>query len=257
MVGAKIGEEKEVRVNFPDDYHGADLAGVEAVFKVKVKEIKRRELSPIDDDFAQEVSDFDTLEELRDNTRQTLEKIADERKKQIIREEVIKKAVESAEVDIPNEMINNQVDVMLGQFEDQLMYQGMNLEGYLQVAGTTLEAIREDFSEEAEQVVRNNLVLEQVAEQMNLEVTEEDMDEQMKKAADDFNLSVDEVKQSLAASGERIERALLLDKALDYMVEKRWWWKKKQLKKPLRKQLKKPSPPSKIKLSNMVLMRGE
>jgi trigger factor len=220
LVGVKIGEEKEVKVSFPDDYHASELAGVEAVFKVNVKEAKRRELSPLDDDFAQEVSDFDTLEELRDDIRQTLEKVADERKKQFIREEVVKKAAESAEVDIPNEMINNQVDVMLGQFEEQLMYQGINLEGYLQATGSTLQAIREDFSEEAEQVVRNNLVLEQAAEQLDLEVTEEDMHEQMKKAADDFNLSVDEVKQRLAASGERIERALLLDKALDYMVEK-------------------------------------
>ena len=223
-------------MSFPDDYHASELAGVEAVFKVNVKEAKRRELSPLDDDFAQEVSDFDTLEELRDDIRQTLEKVADERKKQFIREEVVKKAAESAEVDIPNEMINNQVDVMLGQFEEQLMYQGINLEGYLQATGSTLQAIREDFSEEAEQVVRNNLVLEQAAEQLDLEVTEEDMHEQMKKAADDFNLSVDEVKQRLAASGERIERALLLDKALDYMVEKAVVVEKKQLKKQLKNQ---------------------
>jgi len=220
LVGAKVGEEREITVRFPDDYHAEDLAGKEALFKVKIKEAKRRELSPLNDEFAQEVSEFETLEELREDIRKNLVEMAEQRARQMMKDELIAKAADSAEVDIPRDMIENQVDVMLEQFQERLLYQGVSLEQYLEMTGATVEDLKEEYRPQAERIVRNNLVLEKVAEQYNIKVTDEDFEQQMNKVAGDFGMNVDEVKKRVAGSRARIERGILLDKAVEYLVEK-------------------------------------
>ncbi|NLU49107.1 MAG: trigger factor [Syntrophomonadaceae bacterium] len=220
LVGARVGEEREITVRFPDDYHAKDLAGKEALFKVKIKEAKRRELSPLNDEFAQEVSEFETLEELREDIRKNLVEMAEQRARQMMKDELIAKAADSAEVDIPRDMIENQVDVMLEQFQERLLYQGISLEQYLEMTGATVEDLKEEYRPQAERIVRNNLVLEKVAEQYNIKVTDEDFEQQMNKVAGDFGMNVDEVKKRVAGSRARIERGILLDKAVEYLVEK-------------------------------------
>lgn len=220
LVGARVGEEREITVRFPDDYHAEDLAGKEALFKVKIKEAKRRELSPLNDEFAQEVSEFETLEELREDIRKNLVEMAEQRARQMMKDELIAKAADSAEVDIPRDMIENQVDVMLEQFQERLLYQGVSLEQYLEMTGATVEDLKEEYRPQAERIVRNNLVLEKVAEQYNIKVTDEDFEQQMNKVAGDFGMNVDEVKKRVAGSRARIERGILLDKAVEYLVEK-------------------------------------
>ncbi|MCR4399664.1 MAG: trigger factor [Syntrophomonadaceae bacterium] len=220
LVGAVAGEEREVRVTFPADYQAEELAGREAVFRVTVKEGKRRELSELDDAFAQEVSEFDTLEELRADIRKNLEQVAAQRTQQLIKDEAIRQVVEGAQVDIPREMIDRQVELMLGQFQERLAYQGMSLEQYLQMTGATIEQLQEEFAPQAEQIVRNNLVLEKVGEQAGIEVGDEDFQRHIDKVAGEFGLTAESVRQRVQPSRARIEQGLRLDKAVEYVVSK-------------------------------------
>jgi len=219
LVGTVVGEEKEVKVTFPEDYHAEELKGQEARFEVKVNQIQKRELSPLTDDFARDVSEFDTLEELKADIRKNMEEEASERTEGMIRQRLINLAVEQSEIDVPEEMIENQTDLLLRRFEERLYYQGMRLEDYVQMAGVTLEQMRQDFRPQAEQSVRENLVLETIAKQVGLKVTEEDFDKQIERAAKEFGMEAEVVRPSLEGSRERIEYGILLDKAVDYMKE--------------------------------------
>lgn len=217
LVGMKAGEGKSITVTFPEDYHAEDMRGVEARFEVKVKEIKRRVLSPLNDEFAKDVSEFETLEELRQDIRRELEEVARKNQEQLAKSKVIAKVVEDAEVDIPQEMIDTQIDYQVRQFAQQLAYQGMYLEDYLKVTGKTFDEFKEEFQKNAEQVVRNNLVLEAVAKQLNLEVTEEEFREQVEKVARQMGMQAGDVADKLEDSRARIEFGILMDKAVDYL----------------------------------------
>ena len=163
MVGVKIGEDAEVNVTFPEDYHAPELAGKAAVFKIKVHEIKAREYPELNDDFASEVSDFDTMEEYRNDVRTRLEKAAEDRTKAETENAIVDKAAEAAEIDIPDAMIEAQIDRMVNDFAQRLSYQGMNMEMYLQYTGSNMEKFREGFKEQAQKQVRVSLVLEEIA----------------------------------------------------------------------------------------------
>ncbi len=219
LIGVKAGEEKEIKVQFPEDYHSQELAGKEAVFKVRVHEIKRRELSPLNDEFAQEISEFETLEELREDIRKNLTMIAEERNRQLIRDQVVAKAVESAEVDIPSVMKEQQAESMLEVFRERLAQQGMSLEDYVSVTGMSVEAIKEEYAEQAEKSIKMNLVLEKIAEEKGLIPTEEDFDNQVQKVAGDFGVDAELVKDRLFESRKRIEYSIMLDKAANFLVE--------------------------------------
>lgn len=219
MIGTVAGEEKEVKVTFPEDYHAEDLKGQEARFEVKVNQIQKRELTPLDDDFARDVSEFDSLEELKADLRKNLEQEAETQKEGMIRQRLVAQAVEQADMDIPEEMIESQTDLLLQRFEERLFYQGLKMEDYVQMAGTSLEQIRQDMKPQAEQSVRENLVLETIAKQMDLKVTDEDFDKQIEKAAQEFGMEAEAVRPSLEGSRQRIEYGVLLDKAVDYLKE--------------------------------------
>lgn len=219
LVGASTGEDRQVNVTFPEGYQAEELSGKDARFEVKVKEIKKREVSPIDDDFARDVSEFDTLEELKADIRKTLEEFSEKRSKQIIRDAVVAKAAEEADVEVPDEMVDNQIDIMVQQFEERLFYQGMKLENYLQMTGASIEDIKEQFAPQAAQTVKDNLVLEALAKELDLKVSDEDFEKQIEQAAQEFNMNSDDVRKSLENSRGRIEYGILLDKAVEYLIE--------------------------------------
>lgn len=221
LVGAKTGEQKEVKVTFPGDYHVEELRNKEAVFTVRVNEIKRKELAPLNDEFAQDVSEFSTLEELKQDIRKNLEELAEARKKQDIKDKVLSKAAQEAEVDIPEEMIQNQLDYLLQEFERRLLYQGIRLEDYLSITGTNLEELRESFLPDAEKTVREALVLEAAAKQLDLKVDEEDLEKEIQEFAK-LGVSSDGVRERLQeeATRSRVEKRILLDKAADYLVQR-------------------------------------
>ncbi|MGE5422080.1 MAG: trigger factor [Ignavibacteriales bacterium] len=219
LIGAVTGEERQVNVDFPEEYQAEELAGQAARFECKVKEIKRKELSPIDDDFARDVSEFENLEELKADIRKTLQDFSEKRSKQIIRDAVVAQVAEEADMEIPDEMVQNQIDIMVQQFEERLFYQGMKMENYLQMTGAVMEDIREQFHPQAAQTVKDNLVLEAVAKELEMKVTDEDFEQQIEKAAEEFNMTGEDVRKSLQNSRQRIEYGILLDKAVDYLIE--------------------------------------
>ncbi|MGE5396722.1 MAG: trigger factor [Chitinophagales bacterium] len=219
LVGTKSGQDVTVNVTFPKDYHAEDLKGQEARFEVMVKELKKRELSPLNDDFAKDVSDFDTLEELKDDIRKNLQELAEKRRTQMIRSRVITAACDTVEVEIPVEMIESEVDILLRQFEERLMYQGLNLEQYMQITGVDAAGLRSEFKPQGEKVVKENLVLEALAKEMDLKVTEEDFEAEVDKAAKEYGINPEELKVNMTNARPRIEFGIILDKAANYLID--------------------------------------
>ena len=197
LIGMKPGEEKTITVTFPEDYHVKELSGKEASFRIKLHEIKRLRLPELDDEFAQDVSDFDTLEELKKDIENKLKERAKREEEEYRRNQLVEMAAANAEIDLPPVMVEREIDHMLEHFEQHLRFQGMNLEMYKQFSGKDDKALREEFREEAEKKVRANLVLEAIAKEENLEVTDEEIDEELEKLAEQLNQSKDEVRRLL------------------------------------------------------------
>ena len=216
VVGMKKNEEKEITVTFPEEYHSEELAGQEVVFKVKVHDIKRKVLPELDDEFAKDVSEFDTLEELKKDIEETLLKRKEEEKKQFVEQTVIRKAAEAAEVEIPEGMIRTEVDGMLRDFEMSLRQQGMNLEMYFQFSGQTEEQLREQMKSDAE-----TRVLEAVAKAENLTVSDEEFEEELSKMAESYGRTVEELKNIFSANGalENIRADMLTRKSVQFLVD--------------------------------------
>ncbi len=220
LIGAKVGEEKEVTVSFPADYQSENLAGKEAKFEVTVKEIKEKELPALDDEFAKDVSEFDTLDELKKDIE---EKIAEGKKKtqeQEVEKQVMDQLIEKVDVDIPDAVIKRQTDMMIRDFDMQLRYQGLELKKYLEMTGATEDDLREQMKDDAEKRVKTQLALEKIAELENIEPTEEDVEEEIKKIAEQYNQEVDKVKETLGeAEKENIKDSLKNKKAAELLVE--------------------------------------
>lgn len=220
IVGMKAEEERDVKVTFPEDYNASHLAGKDAVFKVKLHEIKRLNLPELDDEFAQDVSEFDTLEELKADVRKRLEENKEKEKEEYIRNELVKLATENAEVEVPHVMIHHEMDHMLQHFEQQLSFQGMNLDMYRQFTGQSEEEIKEKFHDDAEQKVRSSLVLEAIAKEENIEVTEEDIEAEINRLAEEMEREVEDIKKLLDAQGGTgaLEDQLKTKKTIDLLV---------------------------------------
>lgn len=222
LVGLKAGEEKEVNVTFPEEYHAEDLAGKPAVFKVKVHDIKAQELPELDDEFAKDVDEeVSTLDELKTKIRERLVKEKADFADQEKRETLINKATENAEIDVPEAMVNTELDRMVKEFEQRLQMQGMNLELYYQFSGTTEESLKEQMKEDAEKRVRTNLVLEAIVNAENLEASDEEVDAEIEKMAELYNMEVDKLKQMLMFQGgpNAVKEDLKIRKAIDFLVE--------------------------------------
>lgn len=221
LIGAEKDADVDVNVTFPEEYHAADLAGKDATFKVKVHEIKTREYPELDDDFASEVSEFETMDEYRKSVKERLEKAAEEKAKTETENAIVEKAVEASSVDIPDAMIGAQVDRMVNDFAQRLAYQGMNLDMYLQYTGSTMETFREGFKEQAEKQVRNSLVIEAIAKEEGIEANQEEIDEKIVEMSKMYNMEIDKLKELLRPEDiEGISKEIAFVKAIDMLVNK-------------------------------------
>lgn len=199
LVGANVGDEVEVKVTFPEEYHAPELAGKPVVFKVKVNSICEKEVPALDDDFVTEVSETaNNVEEYKAEVRAKLEKQAEDRADAAFENAVIEKVDENAEIDIPQAMIEDQIDNMLRDMEMRMMYQGMKLDDYFKYTGQTREQVREMYKKPAEERVRTQLVIEEVRKVENIEATEEEIDAEIAKYADQNQKSLEEFKKMLS-----------------------------------------------------------
>ena len=190
-----IGDEKEINVTFPEEYHAEELKGKPAMFKVKVNEIKEKVLPELDDDFAQDVSDFDTLAEYKDDLKKTIaERKANEAKAKK-EDEAIAKIIESSKMDIPEAMVNTQVNRMLEDFAQRLQMQGLSVEQYFQYTGVTAEKIIEDMKPEAVKRIQSRLVLEAVVKAEGLTASEEEFQDELNKMAEQYKMEIEKVKE--------------------------------------------------------------
>ncbi|CCO07661.1 trigger factor [Desulforamulus hydrothermalis] len=221
LIGAKVGEEKEVNVTFPQEYHAEDLAGKPATFKVTVKEIKRKELAPLDDEFAKDVSEFDTLEELKSDIRNKLKEAAEARAKSAVENGVVEAVAANASVEIPAAMIEQKVDEMLNSVGQRLAQQGINLDQYFQFTNTSLADMRQRMKPDAEKTVKNELVLDAVARAENIQVSEEEINQEIRKIADYVKQDAEIVRKTLELQGElgHISQDIARRKAVSFLVE--------------------------------------
>ncbi|MBP1930377.1 trigger factor [Ammoniphilus resinae] len=221
VIGMKKDEEKDIVVTFPENYHAENLAGKEATFKVKLNEIKRKNLPELDDEFAKDVSEFETLEELKVDIKNKLEKKAEEDKENYQRQAVIEKVAANATIDIPEIMIEHEVDHMMKDFEQRLLSQGINLDLYYQFSGLDEEQLRGQMKEDATGRVRNSLTLEAISKAENVEVTDEEVDEEINNLAEMYRRSADEIRQIFAAQDqlEGLKNDIRIRKTIDLLVE--------------------------------------
>lgn len=219
IVGMKAGEEKDVNVSFPEEYHAPELAGKPAVFKVNLHEIKYKELPELDDEFAKDVDDeVETLDELKAKLKEKLQGDKEHQAKHAKEDAVIGKAVENATVDIPEAMIKSETDRMMKEFEQRLQMQGLNLELYFQFSGQDENALREQMKTDAEGRVKTNLVLEAIVAAENIEVTDADIDAEYENIGKMYNMPAEEVKKMLG-SNNYVAEDLKMKKAIDFLVE--------------------------------------
>ena len=200
LVGMKLNEEKDLSVKFPEEYHAENLAGKDAVFTVKVNEIKEKELPELDDEFAKDVSEFDTLEDLKADAKAKLQKTKDEYADRELENKLVKMAAENATVEIPEAMIDSQVENMVYDFEYQLKYQGLDLENYLKFTNMSIEGLKEQMRPDAKSRVLNSLVIEAISKSENIESTEEDLEQELAKMAESYKMEVDKLKSTLRPS---------------------------------------------------------
>ncbi|KAF1343111.1 trigger factor [Bacillus subtilis] len=221
LVGLEAGAEKDVEVTFPEEYHAEELAGKPAVFKVKIHEIKAKELPELDDEFAKDIDEeVETLAELTEKTKKRLEEAKENEADAKLREELVLKASENAEIDVPQAMVDTELDRMLKEFEQRLQMQGMNLELYTQFSGQDEAALKEQMKEDAEKRVKSNLTLEAIAKAENLEVSDEEVDAELTKMAEAYNMPVENIKQAIGST-DAMKEDLKVRKAIDFLVENR------------------------------------
>ena len=220
LVGAEIGKELDVNVTFPEEYGAKELAGKEAVFKCKVNGIKVKELPEADDEFAQEVSEFDTLDEYKADIKAKLLKDKEDEAKRAKEDAVIGKIVENATMDIPDAMVEYQTQQMLDDFGRRMQSQGLSLEQYFQFTGMTEADYKEQMKPRALQNIQSRLVLEAVAEAEKLEATEEDLEKEYAKMAEQYKLDVDKVKENFGEyQKEELKKDIVIQKAAELVTE--------------------------------------
>lgn len=220
LIGKKAGEEVEVNVTFPEQYHAENLAGKPVVFKVKVNDVKVKELPTLDDEFAKDTSEFDTLAELKADVRAKAEEETKNRAEAEMRNSIVEKVAENTEVEVPNAMVEHQIDNMIMELNYQLQYQGLNLEQLLQMTGRSIEELRNERRNDAEKLVKSSLVLEAIAKAEGIDATEEELTAELEKMASMYNMEVEKLKSSLReADLEDIKGQLKIRKTIDFLVE--------------------------------------
>ena len=215
LVGINLGEEKDINVKFPEDYFSKELAGKDAVFHIKLNGIKEKELPKLDDEFAKDVSEFDTLEELKKDIREKQEKVNAERAKHETEDAAVEAVCENTKIDIPAGMIELETDNMIENISQRLSYQGLKLDQYLKMMGKTEESLREDYKEQAEKNVKSRLVLDQIIVEEKIEADEKYIKEKLEEMAKQYNRKVEELEKneelkSYLAESSKTEKAVEL-----------------------------------------------
>ena len=220
LVGKKAGEEVEVNVTFPETYHAENLAGKPVVFNVKVNDVKVKEVPALDDEFAKDTTEFETLAELRADVKTKLEEQAKNAADAEMRNALVEKVSANTEVEVPEAMVQHQIDNMLMELNYQLQYQGLNLQQLLEMTGRGLEELREERRADAERLVKSSLILEAIAEKENIEANDADVDAELEKMAAMYNMEVEKIKSSLRETDiEDIKGQIKIRKTLDLLVE--------------------------------------
>ena len=237
LVGMKIDEEREIKVTFPKEYFSKDLAGKEAMFKVKLHEIKRKELPELDDEFAKDVSEFDTLAELKASIKEKIEKNNEQRQKYETEDLAIKAVCEDVKVDIPSGMVEFEVENMMKDFEQRLSYQGLNLDQYLKMIGKTEEKMKKEYEPQAIEAIKSRLVLEAIIKAEKIEASEDEIKAKMEEMAKNYGKKVEEISEN-----ENLKRYLKegieSEKALEFIVSNAKFTAKKAEKKAEKKETK-------------------
>lgn len=218
LVGMKIDEEKEIKVTFPEEYFSKELAGKEAMFKVKLHEIKKKELPELDDEFAKDVSEFDTIEELKASIKEKLEKDNEQKAKYETEEAAIKAVCEEAKLEIPTGMIDMEVENMIKDFEQRLVYQGLNFDQYLKMLGKTREEVRTEYEPQAKEAIKSRLTLEAIRKAEKIEATEEEIMAKMEEMAKNYGKKVEELKENDNLK-EYIKEGIESEKAIEFIVK--------------------------------------
>ncbi|HCF49023.1 MAG TPA: trigger factor [Syntrophomonas sp.] len=220
VVGVKTGEEKDVTVKFPEDYQSEELAGKEAVFTIKVNKIETKQIRDLDDSFVQEVSEFETVEELRGSIKQNLLEQAEGRKRDLMRQELLNQALQRCEIPVAEAVVKEHADIMLRQFEYRMNSQGLDLNQYLQITGSSIDKLRESLYPEAETKVKYDFLLEKLVEEKGIEVSDEEINKHIEEVANNTGLSIEDARERLEEIMEGVTMQLKVDKAIDYLLDK-------------------------------------
>ena len=218
IIGMKIDEEKDINVKFPEEYFSKDLAGKDATFKVKLHEIKKKELPELDDEFAKDVSEFDTLKELKESIKEKLEKENEQKAKYETEEAAIKAVCDNTEIDIPSGMIETEIDHMEKDMEQRMQYQGLTLDMYLQMIGKTKEEFRKEYEDQAKDAVKSRLVIEAVAKEEKIEADDKEVDEKIKEMAENYGKTEDELKSNESLRNY-LKENLKTEKTIEFIVK--------------------------------------
>lgn len=218
IIGMKIDEDRDIKVTFPKDYPAKELEGKEAIFKIKLHEIKKKELPEINDEFAKDASEFDTLDEWKKSIREKLEKANTSKAKFETEDNAIEEVCKDSKVDIPSGMIETQIDNMEQDISSRLSYQGMKLDQYLQMIGKTKQEFRDEYKEEAEKQVKRNLVLEAIMKDAEIEATKEEVETKIKEMADIYGKKEEEIKEN-AQLIKYVEETIKTEKTIQYIVD--------------------------------------
>ncbi len=219
LIGKNIGDDVDVEVTFPDDYHAKELASKPALFKVKVKGIKVKELPELDDEFVSDISEFETVAEYKEDVAKRLEFRKKEDAKKQKEDKVVDKVIENATMEIPDAMVDSQVNQMLQEYAQQLSYQGLSLEQYMQFTGMTVDVMREQLKPEALRRIQSRLVLEAIVNAENITFTDEEMDEEIKTMAENYQMELDKLKELIGDNEkDSIGMDIKVKKAVDLIV---------------------------------------
>jgi len=220
IIGAKVGDEVDVKVTFPTEYHSEDLAGKDSVFKVKVHEIKENEEPEINDEFAKDVSEFETLEELKADTRAKLEKTALSKAEYELKNAILEKIYHANEVDIPEIMVEDQIDEMMEEFDQQLKYQGLDLSKYFAYLGKDAAEFRTDLKDDAYKKVKTRLLVEAIAKEEDFQVTDEEMDAEINAMALQYKMDAEKIRKTMKAENfAHLIQDLKMRKAVEFISD--------------------------------------
>lgn len=220
LVGKNAGDDVEVNVTFPEDYQAAELAGKPALFKVKIHDIKAKELPELDDEFAQDVSEFDTLAEYKEEVKKHLLEEKEKEAKRTQEDEAIQNIIENSTMEIPEPMLETQCENMINEFAQRISQSGLTMEQYMQFSGLTVDKLKEQVRPEAETRIKSSLVLEQIAKEKNFEISEADIDAEVQKMAVSYGMEADKLKEYMGdAEKESMKRDISVTKAVEFIME--------------------------------------